>query len=615
MQGLLKKRRCRVERLIPFCAIALLLAGSLFFVPQKTLAYSQAEQASCSAAGTVTDQSLLIVLLDRSGSLTYQPGATDPDGYSTSVTRALADLWPGSMAVIPFSNDATPVIGPATLSDASQRDSLKQAVENYPIGGDTPLAPAMHKALELLKNAPAGSRVVIVTDGEPDPAVLNGVNQSDDIHHNLIPQFCAQGIPVSAFGLALDLTTPAGQAADHLLRDIATGTGATYNNVRNARELAHVVIQLYASWRQLVFVPANNTGGNYMMPIDTYAKKVSFVTFRSNSSYAITLKGPDGQPIPDQALTRSTDRHYEIDNLVVSDVNQPGPYTITAGNDPQAQAYALVETRLHAVLLQPTAQTVAHIGQPIGIQAELQADNTPIIPKANEATMNAQVTLLVNGQTASTQSVELAQVPNSPVFAGKITLAGPAGDVHMQIEAVYLQIPVEASEAQVTFPLQKAVTTKQVVYSPPAQPGCGIDVSCYWRHNPVAVLALSSGGLLLLLLLTLLLVGLLRESPVGQLIQGKHIEDLSSMSRSLSRRLFHKSVVSSRELEDNGFNFCGADFDLIFRKGTWIKARSDVPEIIVRHGRTEQVVSKNNQAPLASNDVIAVEQCSQATYK
>src|SRR5947209_474396 len=101
---------------------------------------------NCPSAGEVTNQSLLVVLLDRSGSLIDEPGATDPRGYATSVTKALADLWPGKMTVIPFTGDNTslPIFGPATLSDPTQRADLKSKVENYPIGGDTPLGPAMH---------------------------------------------------------------------------------------------------------------------------------------------------------------------------------------------------------------------------------------------------------------------------------------------------------------------------------------------------------------------------------------------------------------------------------------------------------------------------------------
>ena len=62
----------------------------------------------------------------------------------------------------------------ATLSDPTQRDRLKAEVENYPVLGGTPLAPAMSEALDPekvpeLANAPPGSRAMINTDGGPTP--------------------------------------------------------------------------------------------------------------------------------------------------------------------------------------------------------------------------------------------------------------------------------------------------------------------------------------------------------------------------------------------------------------------------------------------------------------
>lgn len=561
--------------------------------------------SNCAQPADVSNQSLLVVLLDRSGSLTYQPGATDPDGYSTSVTKALADLWPGSMAVIPFSNESTPVLGPAVLSDAGQRTDLKNAIQNYPIGGNTPLAPAMQKALALLKNAPAGSRVVIVTDGSPEPAVLNGVDQASEIRSQLIPQFCALGIPVNAFGLALDLTSSDGQTANRLLSDISNGTGGTYTLVRNAHELAHVVVQLYAAWQHLVFAPVQTGNNAYTVSIDTYAKRVIFVTFRSGNTFAITLTAPDGQPVPDQAIQRSTDRHYEIDSMMLSSINQPGTYAVSAGGDSGAQVYALVESRLHAVLVQPTASSVSHIGQPLTIQAELYEGNTPIIPRANEATLNAVVTTQVNGQTASTINVELTQQTNSPIFSRQITLPGPVGKVHVQVQAVYLQIPVDASAAQITIPLEKAIVVQKPV------PGCGTNVSCYWHRYSTLIVGIP----LALVLLLLLLSRLLSKGPYGRLTQGRLSEELGALRRPFGRRLFHKSTMSSRELEEYGsFNFCGASFDLNFKGGgVTARARSETPEIKVKRGSQYEKVTRDG-AVLTEGDAILVERCTPAIF-
>jgi von Willebrand factor type A domain len=610
-------------RSMPFMAyrvmlMSMILAGGLLFIPTRALGQITNKGlhalSSCPAVGAITPQSLLVVLLDRSGSLTYQPGATDPDGYSTSVTKALADLWPGSMAVIPFSNNTTPVIGTVPLTDLSKRDSLKQQVENYPIGGDTPLAPAMHKALDLLEHASSGSRAIIVTDGSPDPAAINGVDQAGDIRSNLIAQFCRQGTPITAFGLALDLNSADGQSADHLLRDIASGTGGTYTNVRNSTELAQVVIKLYADWQHLTFTSTQGKNNNYVIPIDTYAKKVTFVTFRANSSSPIVLKGPNMLPVPAQALQSTIDRHYEIDNLVLSDVNQPGSYTIVAPNDANTHVYALVETRLHAVLKQPATQDIAYIGQPFAIQAELLKDNIPVVPKLNEATINAEVTLLVNGQIVSQETVELMQENNGPLFTHQVTLAGPSGQVHIQIEAVYTQLPVEASEAQVTFSLEKPAVVP-VRQKPELQLVCGINLMCYVQHYPVPALGIPFA----LLLLLLLLFWTRQTGPYGSLIQGRHVEVLSSLRRPFFRVLFHKSRLNARELEHYGdFEFAEAAFDLQFSKnGVYLRAQKDTPQVAVKKKSSIQKMSSKNRdgIELQGNDAIVVEHSTPAIYK
>src|SRR5579864_4592625 len=131
-------RQMTYRRLIK--SFLVLIASIVLWIPGTSHAMAMDKTATglaaCASAGDITPQSLLVVLLDRSGSLIDQPGATDPDGYSTSVTKALADLWPGSMAVIPFSNETTPVIGPFSMSDLQQRQMLKDAVQAYHIGGN-----------------------------------------------------------------------------------------------------------------------------------------------------------------------------------------------------------------------------------------------------------------------------------------------------------------------------------------------------------------------------------------------------------------------------------------------------------------------------------------------
>ncbi len=130
---------CSFQRQIPiricFVIFMVSLLGFTLLNPSD-VSYAAALPAhvpvvACSASvpADPDPQSLLIVLLDRSGSLIQEPNPTDPNGYSTSVTKALADLWVGQMAVIPFSGDTAslPVLGPSTLAD---RGTLKNEIQD-----------------------------------------------------------------------------------------------------------------------------------------------------------------------------------------------------------------------------------------------------------------------------------------------------------------------------------------------------------------------------------------------------------------------------------------------------------------------------------------------------
>src|SRR5205085_11056865 len=236
------------------------------------LRLSSSLNVTCQSPVAPNSQSLLVVLLDRSGSLIQGSPPTDPNGYSTSVTKALTDLWPGIMAVIPFSGDTTqlPILGPDTLSNLVQRADLKQKVQDYPIVGNTPLEPAMQEALDLLHQGgtPVGSRVIVITDGNPTGIDNNdGPHQENAIRKNLIPQYCQQGIPVSAFGLTINPNTPDGQDANRLLTDIATGTGTSYTNVTGPEDLAKQVIRLYAEWQGLTFTQVSGQRDNLPVSI------------------------------------------------------------------------------------------------------------------------------------------------------------------------------------------------------------------------------------------------------------------------------------------------------------------------------------------------------------
>jgi hypothetical protein len=561
-----------------------------------------ASPARCATNQNTTASSLLVVLLDRSGSLIAQPGATDPQGYSTSVTRALTDLWPGVMAVIGFGNDHTPIWGPYTLADPRQRAALKNQIQQYPLGGDTPLAPALLAALTLLGRAPGGSRMIVVTDGSPEPQVFAGLNQIEEIEQ-VLPQICLRGIPVSTFGLTLDLARPDGRIANNLLTDIAARTGGEYIAVQSATHLAQVIISLFSQWLHLVFLPVQFRAGHYTVAIDAYVKRVIFAAFRSKAAYAIVFKGPDAQPLPLQVVQRSTDNHYEIDSLLVSGVNQPGLYSIDMSGDPGAQVYALVETGLHAVLLQPSQRTVAYIGQPLTLEAQLLNGATPIIPRPDEVILTVDMRILVQGKTAFHTIVELVQLGDSALFSRQPTLSGPVGQVHLQVVASYLQTPVEASAAQISIPLRPLPAGGHV---------CDAGTPCIWLFSPLAAL----GGISALFLLLGFFLFLLARKPGDWVLsQNGRAQDLGEVHRPFWRSIFSRSTLSSQELETI-FDFCGVRFILLFKRDLHFMTMDAERKVSIQRGTHIMPIKEGEgSTELEDGDVLLIERCTPAVFK
>ena len=571
---------------------------------------TQFSTAICPSAAAPTSQSLLVVLLDRSGSLIFQPGATDPNGYSTSVAKALTDLWPGVMAVIPFSGDTTqlPILGPNNLSDPASRADLKNKIQDYPIGGETPLAPAMLEALNLLRGSPPGSRVIIITDGNPSGSGNNdGPHQEQEIRNNLIPQFCQRGIPISTIGLAINPNTPDGQDATRLLVDIAGGTGAVFTRVANAQDLAKVVINLAAQWLGLTYIQVTRQGGTFPVVVDSFATEVSIVTFRSDGQYAITLRGPNGKPVTD-GLQRSTDRHYVIDSFKVQGDFPPGSYSVDAGGDPNAQVYVLVSSSLRIQLITPTSKTVAYDNKPVLIEAEFLHGQQVLIPQAGQAHITARVTLLVNGQPAGAfiPDIELTQQHNSPIFSGQIPAYNQPGLLQIQLLGEY-----QGAERQTTFMFQLHAP-------PPPSPPCRLGiVQCFWQQYHSSPILIAFPLLLLLFLLLLLsLVWSRQPAPYGWLSHNGYKVSLSK-SRPLQKSLFQRSIVSSEELEhrNSHFRFRPASFDILFGTGGRVllkPTKHNTSEISVKTPMEEHIARDSTE--LEDGSVIRIEGRSVASF-
>lgn len=507
--------------------------------------------------------SLLVVLLDRSGSLIDEPGATDPNHYSTSVTKVLADQWPGKMVVIPFKGDSIPLkqIGPYVMSDPTQRDNLKNQIPEADPNGGTPLGPALDQALQLMHVAAPGSRVVIITDGEPnttsDPS---GSLEAAHIRHDLLKQFCHLGIPISPFGL--EIHDP---RANALLSDIAMETGGTYTKVQSPEQLAQNVVQMYRDWQNLsLSQPPRDVDGSYSLFINDFASFAYIVVFRSNSSFHVYLYGRDGKTPVSGLLPQSIDTHYVIYKLDRSSFSTSiYKVKVVSDNgvlDSAAQVYALADHPLLNVRLISQSPLHAYTKQPLTVTAALFKGPNQYVPTSVVA-ITVDLTLYVNGKPVQTVTGTLHQQAQD-VFSFQFPAYSEPGQLRIVIHATYEGIQVDSQ----TYTLQ--------LERPPYVCAKGV-VQCAWEQNRLLILGIGIPLLVLLLFLTSLFIWIKRwrgqPVPYGWLVDERkmHAVELGK-NRPFFSKALHKSVIDVREVESHPealgfFDFAGEPCQIVYK--------------------------------------------------
>lgn len=570
-----------------------------------------ARSAACLSSALPDEHSLLIVLLDRSASLAQ----TDPNEYSTSVTRMLANLWPGRMAVIFFKGATSPLpqLGPLDLTQPGARTQLQTQIEaqKEALYGDTPTQYAVEQASKLLEQNgyPGGSEVMLITDGQPFlPADQEGTKQIATLEHTDAPAFCTHGVPINTFGLGNQV--PA--YTQTFLQQMAAETHGTYQDVTDPAQLAAPVLQMYANWQQVKLVA---TGKTHQFFVDTYARQVDFIAFLSNSTtFPVTLLGPDQQPVPDQELVRQTqDIHYQFDQMALQRFNTSGTYTIHT-NDASAQTYALEETRLQGEILSPAPHASLYAGQPLTISVAFFDNNDPkqhIHPTSSEnITAGLTYTLQASGQAVVRGEKKLLQqpAPDDDLFSTQITLPS-AGTLTLIVSASYQYVPV-SDIPQLIVQVAPA----------PTSVCAGTQSAC--QKQPLGLLVGAASLLALIALVLLFFFVWRRPRPFGFLENaGKQGQgNVLGRNRTLRNRLLHISTVSSTEL--SGFDFQDAHFDLQFKRGRRLllaASRQNTSSLAVwcaqkPAGQQMQPVKIGSPIPLHEHDRILIHGFPCATF-
>ncbi len=568
-------------------ALILLMSGLLFnlLLPQRVFASVQAKSqailrsTTCQAQITPDEHSLLIILLDRSGSMGLAGptvGGTDPYNNSASVTDALADLWIGPMAVVIFSGDSAQTL---SSPDHTQRKDLKAQIDASTASGYTPMDLAFQKAQTLLQQQgyPAGSRIVLITDGFPQTASdpQGNLHEQPDILNNLTPQLHKECVPLYAFGLAAGYTdTQTRNSAQHFLTQATTNADGTpngfYYNVPDTTTLANAVLALYAQWRGLEFhkIDEDTVNNDYQLALDSSFQEASIITFHSGdfTGQNKPLATKSGQNIASQEVTISTGNHdkYEIDTL--QPPIAPDTYIVDTGGDTQALVFTLVKSTRTLQIVKPTRTNKAYTGGSVTIWVHLLDQGTAFVPAANEQKIfQATVIETVHGKQLPPQTVPLTQQQaGSDIFAGTYAVpvdtqpektAVTIGTLEISGYSKYQGI-VHTTQASVIIPV---VIPALVIPPVPPKP---CPATCVIQRNLLWLIVLAAVLLLGLIALICYIRWRNASKPYGYLVSAMNDDSAVPLGtyRPFWSNCLHPSQITMKELASypNGLTVTGS---------------------------------------------------------
>lgn len=383
---------------------ALLLTGPMAPPAPQALAEATRREAGLPPA---EQNSVTILVLDMSGSM----GASDPEGLRCSAANAFIDLsGPGnSIGVVAL--DGTGATGgphnfplaqswapPGEIATPLQRQALQKAIteksHHCQPDSTTPTYDALHQALQMLQQAtqdqPRTGSVVLLTDGNPDPATNDQVNA---IQSELLPQFKQHNWSIDTIALGNNAPIQAGtpyRSFHEFLSGLANATSGKFYDDANGviqgqpspLNIAPFFVDIFARHNHRtvgddIGLTQLNESVSRAFNVTSYTDNLDVVVIKDQPGTTVSLQDPEGHIISAQpgVFVSATDPHY-----VIYSINRPqqGNWNLTVTGSGhflmkslKASSLVLSALDISQTNLQSSAQSALALGQPITISTHL----------------------------------------------------------------------------------------------------------------------------------------------------------------------------------------------------------------------------------------------------
>ncbi len=367
------------------------------------------------------DRQNLRILLDSSDSVVAATGEMRlADGL-----EMLVQLLPeGSLAgVWVFGDRVFEHMAPRTV-DSAWRSEVQRALSTLDASGDgsdIPAAIAAATADLASGSAPAGTSLVLLTDGKlaVSSSPMTNANASRRLLTDGAAGLAAKGIPVHTIALT-------GDADENFLTALSSTTGGLSQRGRTFPEFAQSLLKLLQTVRPAPRAPL--TAGEFV--VDPGVRSFTAVIFHRARAGRLGLESPTGD-ILRAGDVNETARWFYNNSVALVSVPDPaqGVWRLRAPSLEGAQVRLL--TDLDISLDTPSKAIPA--GE--GIQLGLQLRDSEGAPLSADVLSAFSISLIIRGLGGDTQAIDITTAKSDPTGGG-VNLPLPAFDAAGRYEVI-----------------------------------------------------------------------------------------------------------------------------------------------------------------------------------
>lgn len=385
-------------------------------------------------AGAQGPQSISFVLLiDNSGSMAQ----TDPASLRFAAASQLVDLLEDGdeISVVLFADDSNVLVPLTKVTSVASKDAIKAGLKPVAPVGNTNMRAGLEAGLaELEKGSNPVRLSIFLTDGELHPPDWpNLSSQQQEAERNAVFALAA------SFGerkWGLFPVSLASAVEPEFLRKLAENGGGLYREAAEAGQLTLVFQEIFAAKKLDVFEVlfsdclAPGEERSVTFPVHQFVSTLSlFVTYPSDLRPAVTVAGPDGEPV----ARTGGDARYDAFSIKGP---ARGTWIVTIAGAAEGESCLSISstprTLLEVAWLRPPSSLTLTAGAPLEVAVRLTARDSQV--GEERLVEGAAVAATVTGPDGRSYEGPLRPV-GSGEYAGTLSVNGVEGKYSIALVA------------------------------------------------------------------------------------------------------------------------------------------------------------------------------------